>query len=142
MFFRQLFLVFVGASAGGVIAAGIFAFLAIIGVVPRLIGVTHTGEHILLYETMLILGGSAGNLMDLFHVPLAGFGGIFLVLWGISSGIFVGCLVMSLAETLKALPVLGRRLRLAVGIQYVILSVAAGKFVGSMLYFTKGFGGS
>lgn len=142
MFLKKLLLVFIGASAGGVIAAGIFAFLAIIGVVPRLIGVTHTRQHIILYETLLILGGTIGNLMDLFHVPLAGFGTVILIVWGISVGVFVGCLVMSLAETLKALPVLGRRIRLAVGIQYVILSVAAGKFAGSMLYFTKGFGGS
>ena len=38
MFLKQLFLVFLGLSAGGVIAAGVFAFLAIIGVFPRLIG--------------------------------------------------------------------------------------------------------
>lgn len=142
MFLRELLLVFIGSGAGGVIAAGIFAFLAIIGVVPRLIGVTHTRKHIILYETMLILGGTMGNLMDLFHLPIAGFGPFVLAVWGTAAGIFVGCLVMSLAETLKALPVLGRRIRLAVGIQYVILSVAAGKFVGSMLYFSKGFGGS
>jgi len=142
MFLRTLFLGFVGASAGGVISAGIFAFLAIIGVVPRLIGVTHTGKHVLLYETMLILGGTVGNLMDLFGLPLAGFGPVMLAVWGVSMGIFVGCLVMSLAETLKALPVLERRIRLSVGLQYVILSVAAGKFAGAMIYFLKGFGGS
>ena len=34
MFLKQLFLVFLGLSAGGVIAAGVFAFLAIIGVFP------------------------------------------------------------------------------------------------------------
>ena len=31
---QQLALIFIGASAGGVIAAGVFAFLAIIGVFP------------------------------------------------------------------------------------------------------------
>ena len=33
-------LAFIGISAGGVIAAGVFAFLVIIGVFPRLIGKT------------------------------------------------------------------------------------------------------
>lgn len=42
MAFRQLLLLFIGLSAGGVIAAGIFAFLAMIGVLPRLVGVTGT----------------------------------------------------------------------------------------------------
>ena len=136
--YGKLALCFIGLSSGGVIAAGIFAFLAIIGVFPRLIGVTHTRCH----ETLLILGGTAGNLMDLFHLPLAGAGTAFLALWGLALGVFVGCLVMSLAETLKALPVLGRRLGLAVGIQYLILSIAAGKFVGAMVYFSRGFGGN
>lgn len=140
MFLRQAALVFIGLSSGGVIAAGIFAFLAIIGVFPRLIGVTHTREHVTLYETLLILGGTAGNLIDLYHAPAAGFGIVFLVAWGVSVGVFVGCLVMSLAETLKALPVLGRRIRLSVGLQYLILAIAAGKFVGAMVYFWNGMG--
>ena len=140
--YGRLALFFIGLSSGGVIAAGIFAFLAIIGVFPRLMGATQTKGHVILYETMLILGGTAGNLMDLFQWPLAGAGTFFLALWGLASGVFVGCLVMSLAETLKALPVLGRRLRLSVGIQYLILSIAAGKFAGAMVYFSRGFGGN
>ena len=107
MYLKLGILAFAGLGAGAVIAAGIFAFLAIIGVFPRLIGVTHTAEHVILYETLLILGG---------------------------------CLVMSLAETLKALPILNRRIGLAVGLQYVILAVAAGKAFGSAVYFLRGFG--
>ena len=87
--YGKLALCFIGLSSGGVIAAGIFAFLAIIGVFPRLIGVTHTRCHVILYETLLILGGTAGNLMDLFHLPLAGAGTAFLALWGLALGVFV-----------------------------------------------------
>ena len=47
---------------------------------------------------------------------------------------------MSLAETLKALPVLSRRLRLAVGLPYLLLSIAAGKCAGSLYYFLYGIG--
>ena len=39
MYLRLGLLAFAGLGAGAVIAAGIFAFLAIIGVFPRLIGV-------------------------------------------------------------------------------------------------------
>ena len=45
---RQVILAFAGLSAGGVIAAGIFAFLVMIGIFPRLIGKTKTRKHILL----------------------------------------------------------------------------------------------
>lgn len=141
MLLRQLALGFIGLCAGGIIAAGVFAFLAIIGVFPRLIGKTKTREHILLYETIIILGGTAGNLVDLYEFPILMGGTLFLAVCGLSVGVFVGCLVMSLAETLKALPVMCRRIHLAVGIQYVILGIGIGKLCGSLIYFVRGIGG-
>ena len=63
---KWLFLVFFGLSAGSVIAAGVFAFLAIIGVFPRLIGKTKTKNHILLYETVIVLGGTAAGAVPLY----------------------------------------------------------------------------
>ena len=47
---------------------------------------------------------------------------------------------MSLSETLKVLPVMNRRIRLAVGLQYVILALALGKMVGACVYFYYGLG--
>ena len=140
MFPEQVLLVLIGLSAGGIIAAGVFAFLAIIGVFPRLIGKTRTNRHILLYETMIIVGGVLGNIWDIYEIPL-GFGGnLFLGVYGTAVGIFVGCLVMSLAETLKALPVISRRLNLGVGLQYIILSLGLGKLIGSLIFFVEKFG--
>ncbi len=140
MFPEHVLLVLIGLSAGGIIAAGVFAFLAMIGVFPRLIGKTSTNRHILLYETMIILGGVLGNIWDIYEIPL-GFGGnLILGIYGTAVGIFVGCLVMSLAETLKALPVISRRLNLGVGLQYIILSLALGKLVGSLVFFAERFG--
>lgn len=150
MLLKWLLLMFIGLCAGGVIAAGIFAFLAIIGVFPRIIGKTGTKRHILLYETVIIIGGIFGNVMDLYEIPLpigaAGsgipfLGNLVLGVFGLSVGIFIGCLVMSLTETLKALPVISRRIRLSVGLQYMILSLALGKMIGSLTYFINAFGG-
>ena len=137
--FRKLLLVFIGLSSGGIIAAGVFAFLVMIGVFPRLIGKTGTKRHILLYGTVIMTGGVLGNIADLyeFSIPMYGFSTLFLSIFGLSVGIFVGCLVMSLAETLKALPVISRRLYLAVGLQYLILSIALGKTLGSLFYYYK-----
>ena len=140
MYLKLGILAFAGFGAGAVIAAGIFAFLAIIGVFPRLVGVTHTAGHVILYETLLILGGTWGNLADFYSVAFPFPGKFVLAVCGTAVGIFVGCLVMSLAETLKALPILNRRIGLAVGLQYVILAVAAGKAFGSAVYFLRGFG--
>lgn len=140
-FLQQVILAFAGISAGGIIAAGVFAFLAIIGVFPRLIGKTKTRNQILLYETVIIVGGVLGNILDIyeFSIPIAG--NLILGTFGFSVGIFVGCLVMSLAETLKTMPVITRRVHLAVGLQYIILSIAVGKTLGALVYFTHGMGG-
>ena len=138
---KQLLLGVIGLAAGGTIAAGVYAFLAIIGVFVRLIGKTGTKRRILLYETVIVLGGILGNLMDLFwiRVPMGDvIGLLFLGTGGLCIGVFVGCLAMSLAETLKALPTLTRRIRLAVGLPYVIFFIAAGKLAGSLLYFWRG----
>lgn len=135
---KKALLAFFGLCAGGVIAAGVYAFLAIIGVFVRLMGKTGTRKHIFLYETVIILGGILGNILDIYEFPIVTgeyFGNLLLGIWGLSVGIFVGCLVMSLAETLKALPVISRRIHLAVGLQYLIFALAAGKLTGSLLYF-------
>lgn len=140
MFIKMVILAFIGLCAGGIIAAGIFAFLAIIGVFPRIIGKSGTKKYILLYETLIILGGTLGNALDLYECPIWIGGTWTLAVFGGAAGIFVGCLAMSLAETLKTLPVMNRRIHLAVGIQYVILAVGMGKLAGALIYFSRGMG--
>ena len=54
---------------------------------------------------MIILGGVLGNILDIYEFPIymgPYIGTLFICVFGLSVGIFVGCLVMSLAETLKA----------------------------------------
>lgn len=155
MSLKEMLLLLTGMAAGSTVAAGVYAFLAVIGVYPRLMGKTATASRrkIFLYETFIVLGGLFGNVVDLFTekvkqltehfwettwlagAPESGLWQLVLMIAGVSCGIFVGCLVMSLAETLKALPVLSRRLHLSVGLPYVILAIAAGKCAGSLYYF-------
>lgn len=143
MALKQVFLGFTGLCAGGMIAAGVYAFLAIIGIFPRLMGKTGTKKHLLLYETAIVTGGILGNISDLFEIPIPlgeAAGPAFLGLFGLLVGIFVGCLAMSLAETLKALPTISRRIRLSAGLPWLILALALGKLAGSFVYFWFGFG--
>ena len=133
-FFRQIFLLFLGVSGGGLVAAGVYAFITILGLVPRLAARTHTAAQVKRYENWIILGSAFGNLVNLFDMPLMG-GYVLMALWGVCSGIFVGCLVMSLAETLDTVPTINRRIRLSVGIQYVIAGIGIGKTAGSRVYF-------
>ena len=135
----------IGLCSGGVIAAGVFAFIAVIGLIPRLAGRTHTAGQIRRYEDGIVLGGTAGNLLSLYGGGLqlgwSGWPGLVLTgIIGAAAGVFVGCLVMSLAETLDAIPALVRRVKLSVGLPWMILALALGKMAGSLLFFGKGFG--
>ncbi len=155
---QNLFLIIFGLCGGGLVAAGLFAFITILGLVPRLAARTHTASQIHRYENWIVAGALFGNLLNLHQMPFYQMGmwlgnnlptwlrgswelGLLLLTWvfpvvmGIASGIFVGCLVMSLAETLDALPTMSRRIHLSVGIQYIIEALAIGKLVGSLVYF-------
>lgn len=130
--------VIIGFSAGAVIAAGVFAFLTTVGVLTRIAGKTGTKKHIRLYEDCIVVGAAIGNYVNLAK-PRIYFSNIETAIFGGFSGIFVGCLIMSLAETIDTLPVIVRNTKIKKGIQYVILSIAIGKMIGAFIYFFHNF---
>ena len=83
-------------ASGLTVATGIFAFLAKLGVIPRLIARTNTAKHTPLFENGIIIGGSLGNIYSLwqFKIPV---GIVGLVLIGLFCGIYIGCLAMAIA---------------------------------------------
>lgn len=135
---KQIILAVLGLSAGTAAAAGLFSFISGLGVVSDFADRTHTGKHILLYETSVALGGSLGNIFYIYQIPAAG-GGILLALFGLFAGIFTGCWAMALAEILNIFPVFIRRIKLFQCIPYIILAMAAGKGLGALLFFIRGW---
>lgn len=136
----QAFLFFLGLCSGGIIAAGLFSFIVSIGVISRVIDKTHTENHIRLFEMFLAAGATAGNLLNLYQLSMYHWishpvSMIYLCVQGITAGIFVGVLVMALAETLNALPIFCRNLHMMKGLKYVILFLALGKGTGAILDF-------
>lgn len=138
MYLKLAGLAVVGFCAGAVVAAALFAFVVTIGLVVRIIGKCHLSGQSHLFEDCIAIGATLGNLYYFNKWPLLG-GNIFLAVFGTFAGMYVGCLVMALAETVNAVPVMSRRLRLTVGLQYLILSVAVGKAIGALIYFAFGF---
>ncbi|MBO5279447.1 MAG: stage V sporulation protein AB [Lachnospiraceae bacterium] len=131
---KQLFLVLAGLGAGAVVAAGVFALITSVGLMVRLAGKTHTGKYAKVYETCVALGGTFGNLWYLyqFRVPL---GAWFLVVCGLAFGVYIGVLVMSLAESLNVTAIFARRIRLSKGIPWVVLGIALGKGLGAWYFY-------
>ena len=128
--------VLVGVSAGAAASAGVFALITVIGILPRWAGHTRTARHVSLYEWSVILGGTAGNLIFLLQPSLPG-KEIFEAAAGLFMGIFVGGLIMSLAEVLDVFPILLRRGRIQSGIPWMVLSIGIGKMLGAYLYFSN-----
>ena len=144
---QQILLAAVGLSAGVAVAGGLFAFIVELGVVADFADRTHTGDRILFYETSVALGGILGNLVYVFGIGSSSMmqwlsdgaqlsaGGGLLGIFGIFSGIFVGCWAMALAEILNVFPVFMRRARIVRYIAAFTISVALGKGLGAGLFF-------
>lgn len=147
--FRNNILLFFGAGCGSLVAAGIFTFINSLGIVTRLAQVTRTADKLLCYETWISLGAVFGNVWWLIISDkfLAGnlekivenipdiFAFCMLSIFGLLSGIFVGCLIGAIAEILDAFPIMFRRIHLASGLAWVIAALAAGKFTGIIFQF-------
>ena len=128
--------VLVGVSAGTAASAGVFALITVIGILPRWAGHTRTARHVSLHEWSVILGGTVGNLIFLLQPSLPG-KEILEAVAGLFMGIFVGGLIMSLAEVLDVFPILLRRGRIQSGIPWMVLSIGIGKMLGAYLYFSN-----
>ena len=140
MWTKHLFLAFLGLTAGLAVSAGTFALIISLKIIPRIIGKGHGASHIFLFENTIILGGICGTIVTVYPNLMLPFGSPFLILYGLFSGIQVGCLVMALAEIMNVFPIMFRRFSLKTGLQWVITSMAVGKTLGGLWYFYRQIG--
>ena len=129
----------IGFGGGAVVAAGVFALVSAIGIIPRLADKSHTAKYISRYEDSVVLGGILGNIVYVYEmsVPIGTIGGI---LFGLFAGIYVGVLAISLAEATSATAVFSRRANLKKGLGAVVLAFALGKSFGAFLMFFERWG--
>lgn len=135
----RLFLSLFGLASGLVISGGIFTALLAIGLTPRFSQKTHTAKHILLYEDMIVLGIIFGTVFSVYQIHFPSYlqliSTLFLSIYGLFSGVFVGCLSIAIAEMLDTLPIFSQRLRIKPKTGILILCMAFGKLLGSLFYF-------
>ncbi len=158
MFFKQMLLGIVGISSGLIVSAGVFTVLISVGLIPRFAGKMHVARKIFVLEEMVVLGTLFGGFFSVFsdwgmigefvrEHRLFGeratdgiwnlAGTVFLLIFGVFAGIFVGCLALAIAEMLNTIPVFARRIGFRHGLGIAILAVAIGKLAGSLIYFTQ-----
>lgn len=138
MWIKQLLLVFWGLMAGTATAAGTFAFIMIIGVIPRLVAKFQCAAKTMSVENAVVFGGLAGSILSIFTMVRVPLGVPLLILFGLNAGIFVGGLAVALAEILDTFPILFRRFHVKQGLFWVVTSLAVGKFCGALFFFIAG----
>lgn len=136
MWIKEIFLGFIGLASGTAVSAGVFSFIITVGVVPRIIGKSRTATDIVLYENAVILGGVCGNIFALFHVHMQ-LGLWMVILFGLSAGVFVGCLAVALAEILNTFPIMFRRFGIKEGLSWIMLFMALGKMAGAFYFYAN-----
>ena len=141
---REIFLSVIAFLAGAGVSAGVFAFVLVIGVVPRILRCS--------IENVMICGVVAGNISSVLDtaynlgfanmpkVPVSNIcGNIIIAIFGLCVGIFVGCIAVALAEILHTFPIIYKRMKLRAGLGIIVISMAIGKALGALYYFLTGF---
>ncbi len=158
MWVRQILLSLIGVSSGLIVSAGVFTVLISVGLIPRFAGKMHVARKIFALEETVVFGTLAGGFFSIFSdwgqigvfvrthelfgsAATEGVWNIistlFLMIFGVFAGIFVGCLALAIAEMLNTIPVFARRIGFRHGLGIAILAVALGKLIGSLVYFTQ-----
>ncbi len=158
MFLKQVFLGACGLSFGLLASAGVFTVLVSVGLIPRFAGKLHVAKKVFFLEEAVVFGTLAGGFFSVFRrygeigkwmltkQPFGAdtaiiwqiTGSLFLCLFGLFAGIFVGCLALAIAEMLDSIPIFARRIGFRHGIGLAIAATAVGKLIGSLLYFSRG----
>lgn len=133
-------LVIVMGLAGGIaVGGGYVAFLAVLGVIPRLAQLTRSGHRIQWFEWAVIGGSLIGawcSLRDVtFHLSQ-----YWLILLGLFCGTFIGMLAAALTEVLNVLPILAKRVGVDGKIVILLVALVLGKVMGSLfhwIYFAR-----
>lgn len=157
MFLKQFLLALIGGSAGLIVSAGVFTVLISVGLIPRFAGKMHVAKKVFVLEEMVVFGTLTGSYFSifgewgqvgafvknraLFGAETVGIwrfvGTLFMIVFGVFAGIFVGCLALAIAEMLNTIPIFARRIGFRHGLGVAILSVALGKLCGSLIYYTQ-----
>ncbi|WP_239541132.1 stage V sporulation protein AB [Pullulanibacillus pueri] len=131
----SLILIIVGFSGGLAVGCGFVAFLAVLGIIPRLAQLTKTYGYIRAYEWSIVASAVIGSWLSLrntsFHLSH-----VLLIPIGLGAGVFVGMLAAALTEVLNVLPILAKRIGIHEQILLLLMAIVLGKVFGSLFHWS------
>jgi stage V sporulation protein AB len=131
---NSFILIIIGLSGGLVVGSGYVAFLAVLGVIPRLAQLTKTYQYIHVYELAIILGTVITGWMSLRDTVLFQ-SELWLIPIGLFSGMFIGMLAAALTEVLNVFPILAKRIGMGDKIVVLLVAIVLGKIIGSLFHW-------
>ncbi|MDK2919730.1 MAG: stage sporulation protein [Candidatus Petromonas sp.] len=129
-------IILTGLAQGMAVGIAFASFITILDVVYRLLQVSDTSNYLRIYEKSLIISFSLFGFLDLIEYRLR-LGSLTIIFTGLMMGIFIGLLASALAEVLNVIPIIVNRLNTQKYIQYILISIIAGKVFGSLIYWLK-----
>ena len=144
MYLKSFISILVGFCGGIGVAAGTFAFMVIIRIIPRLVKKANIEHKVIYIENIVVRGVLFGTILSLFSWKKRWLfellGKTLLTIFGMSAGIFVGCLAVALAEILDTFPIFFRRVHIEEKYGEIFLfTMALGKMIGSLFFFLTGY---
>lgn len=128
----SIFLGITALGGGIIVSAGLFAVLVTIRLVNRFAHISGTKKYLYLYETMIIVGAIVANTCLVFDIrPFDS--RVLGSIYGLIAGMYSGAFFVSIAEVIKGIPIFIRRVRISDGLGWILLSLAVGKTIGSLL---------
>ncbi|MBN8234753.1 stage V sporulation protein AB [Halobacillus kuroshimensis] len=123
--------ILIGLASGIAVGTGFVAFLTVLGIVPRLMQLSHSESKLRHYEWAVITGVFFGIYLSFGSFPLQmtwwGLG-----VWGLFHGIFIGMLAAALTEVLNVFPLLFKRIGVDGYLFTLLMALVLGKIAGSL----------
>lgn len=135
-----------GFAAGFMTAAAYVAFVAMLGIFPKVAAKTKTAGECILYENCLMIGVLLATLLQFclsydsagiqpISLPSTVVGIIILCLIGLFGGIYIGFLIGGLSEVLNVIPIYAKKTHIKRRFPIVILCYALGKGLFILIQF-------
>jgi stage V sporulation protein AB len=125
---------FIGFAGGIAVGGGFVAFLAVLGIIPRLVQLTKSVHYVQAYEWAVITGALTGSWCSLRDTVLSA-SHFWIVPLGLLCGVFVGMLSAALTEVLNVLPILAKRIGVDGKIIILLMALVLGKVLGSLFHW-------
>jgi len=125
---------FIGFAGGIAVGGGFVAFLAVLGIIPRLVQLTKSAHYVQAYEWAVIAGALSGSWCSLQDTVLSA-SSFWVIPLGLLCGVFVGMLSAALTEVLNVLPVLAKRIGVDGKIIVLLMALVLGKVLGSLFHW-------